>query len=156
MKRHLLILLMAFATAISAEAQSLRLGERIPSIDVDSELGKELELATKEHVCMVFIHSESRPYLEAFNSIQLIGDMLSSKMDLVILTAEERGCESSFKYMLEGIDHSIAYDVEHRTFQAFGVKYVPCCVIYETKRRRAEWFGGIQQLTIETINRIIN
>lgn len=156
MKRYLLILAIAIATVFEVNAQSMRFGERIPNIDVDSELGNELELAQKEHVCLVFIHSESRPCLEAFSNIQLLGDVLTSAMDLVIITAEERGCERNFAYLLEGLEHTVAYDVDHRTFKAFGIQYVPCCVIYETKRNRTVWFGGIQQLNKETIKRIIN
>ena len=154
MKRLLLIVVLVAATALKVDAQNIRLGDRIPTIHVDSELGKGLELAPKEHVCLIFIHTESHPCHEAIREIQEIGEEITSRANVVLITTEARGCEKNISHLIEGFECSLAYDVDRKTFKSFGIQYVPCGVIYSTKRNRAEWFGSLQQLNAETLKRI--
>ena len=61
MKRLLAIATLFVMSVSYSLAQSVSLGIRVPDIHLDSELGKELEMATKDYVYLVFVHSDSSP-----------------------------------------------------------------------------------------------
>lgn len=154
MKRLLLILALAVATVVNADAQSIRLGERIPKIDVDSPLGNELELSAKGYICLLFIHSESEPCHVAMRELANLSTNLAEEMEIVLITAEEQSCDDAIAALMGDVKYTLAYDLDHRTFKSFGINYVPFCVVYDTKHKRTEWFGAVQQLTASTLNRI--
>lgn len=155
MKRLLAILALLVATAYEVDAQNIRLGERIPTIHVDSRFGRELELTYKDYVCLLFINTKSRPCIEVIESLEYISRDYSHEVELIFVTNEERGCEANIAHLARKINYTMAYDIELRTFKAFGVEYVPCAVIYSTRRNLAEWFGAARQLTTATLSNII-
>lgn len=152
MRYILTILALVMAIAVDADAQSIRLGDRIP----DTQFGKELDVAYKEHVCLAFINTESAPCLSAVESIVNIIGAHSRSIELVFVCNQAPGCEKDIAHITEGIKHTMAYDSEARIFKAYGIEYVPYMVIYSTKRSRIEWFGSMRQLSEKTIEQIIN
>lgn len=152
MRRILTILAVIMALAIEVDAQSIRLGDRIPDIP----LSKELDVAYKDYVCLTFINTESAPCLTAIESIVAIVKDHAPSMELVFVCNQAPGCEGDIAHLTEGIRHTMAYDSEARIFRAFGIEYVPYMVIYSTKRNRIEWFGSMRQLSANTIKQIIN
>ncbi|MBO5832320.1 MAG: redoxin domain-containing protein [Alistipes sp.] len=137
----ILSLLLSFATEVSA--QRVRIGERIPDIEVQSEYGPKLEYIENDYTCLVFINSHSAPCIEALKHIN--SDMLYDT-DIVLVTKEKPENHSEIVKRLGTDQYTIAYDVEGKTYRSFGVNYVPFSVIYSTKRKRVESFGSVEYL----------
>lgn len=154
MKRLFVIATMLLLMVMRAEAQNIRLGERIPTIDVHSSMGTALDLIDKEFVCLVFIHSNSLPCIEALDTFRSTTNKVADKMAIVLLTAEQRSAEQDIVARFVDSNTTVAFDKEHKTFNAFGIHYVPFGVIYDTKRRHTQWLGSIQQLDEQTLTYI--
>ena len=151
MKRLFALLTLLLTTTLSVEAQSVRLGERIPDIHTDSELGKEFELATKEYVYMVFVHSKSKPSLNLVDEINSVNPELLSNIDVVLVTTEDIDDNAAIVKRFDDNIFPIAYDLERRTCRNFGINYVPFGVVYDTKRKRALWFGSSLPFEVEEV-----
>lgn len=151
MKRLLLILALIVAIAVEADAQSIRLGDRIP----DTQLSKEME-APREYACLAFINTDSAPCLTAIEGLCHTLATFSDSMALIFVCNQMSGCEEAIAHLVEEVPHTMVHDSDARIFKAFGIEYVPYTVIYSTKRNRVEWFGTVRQLTNDTIERIIN
>lgn len=152
MRRILTILAIIMATAIEADAQSIRLGDRIPDIP----LSQELDVAYRDYVCLMFINTASAPSLTAIENITTIVKEWAPNMELVFVCNQAPGCEKDIAHLTEGIKHTMAYDSEARIFKAFGIEYVPYMVIYSTRRNRIVWFGSTRQFNDNTIEQIIS
>ena len=146
MKRWLIILAFIIVPMLTTSAQSVRLGERIPKINVDSPLGKSLDYCEHDHIALIFIHSDSRPCIEALRNFEILSEHLKSDMSVVLLTTEDKANHDNIIARLPNRNREIAYDVEHSTFNAFGIDYVPFCVIYTKKRGRVVWFGPLTRI----------
>ncbi len=156
MKRIAIIVAMMLAAVTHVQAQNLRLGEKVPSINVDSKLGKELNLGTKEYVCMIFIHSESLPCIKAFADMGDMRTTLLDNLDIVLVTTEQRDIEADIAQRIDTLGMTLAFDTERKTFKAFGINYVPFCVIFDKRRSKAQWFGPVNQLNRDIILEITN
>lgn len=154
MKRIAIIIAIIITAMTSAEAQNIRLGEKIPDISVVSELGSELKLGKKEHVCMIFVHSQSVPCVIALTEMEDIRDTLIENFDVVLITSEQSDIEAEIMERLNTKGMTIAYDNDRETFKSFGINYVPFAVIFDKRRCRVQWFGPIRHLDNESILRI--
>ncbi|MDE6140784.1 MAG: hypothetical protein K2F95_07535 [Alistipes sp.] len=155
MKRKLWLTTMTLLLSLSAAAQNICLGERIPDIQVASTIGKPLDNISTDYVCLVFFHSESAPCVEAVNS--LVGQIsrYANAMSVVLLTRELREQKERTLSPYAKDNVTVAFDRYGRTFDNFGIRYVPFCVIYDGKRRKAQWIGSIQQLDQSRLKSII-
>ena len=142
--RHLytILLLIALST-LSASAQRLRLGERMPDISVASEYGSKLEFIEQELACLIFINSYCEPCIA---SLAEVDRTLLNTMEIVLLTTESREDYNDIIERIGTTDFAIAYDIESKTHKAFGINYIPFAVIYSTKRKIVEWFGPVELL----------
>ena len=155
MRRVITIILCIAAYTASVNAQILRIGERIPTIDVDSSVGADLRLIEKEFTCLVFMHSKSEPSMVAIRQFSEMSRAYNSKIDIVLLTLEQDGFEEDMLRSLTTNNTIIAFDNESRTFTNFGVSYVPFCTIFHTDSRKLQWFGSLTQLKESELNSII-
>ena len=156
MKRLLTIILCALAYTTSSEGQMLRIGERIPTIDVDSSVGSDLKLIDKEFTCLIFMHSKSEPSIVAIRSFSEMATAYNSVIDIVLLTLEQDGFEEDMLRSLTTNNTIIAFDNDSHTFTNFGVSYVPFCTIFHTSSRKLQWFGSLSQLRESELNSILN
>lgn len=156
MRVALLTLLSLILFLTTSQAQHIRLGHRIPEIDVESRFGEELKLIKHDYVCLIFVHSESQPCIDALTKFKSTGDHLSERLAIVLITAENNYKENSILAGFTDETISIAYDDEYRTFCNFDVEYVPFAVIYDSKRRRTQWSGSLIQLEQEVLDSIIH
>lgn len=155
MKRKLWLTTLSLVVSLAAAAQNICLGERIPDIQVASTLGKPVENISTDYVCLVFFHSESAPCIEAVNSLVGQAGKYANALSVVLLTRELREQkEAVLKGYAKG-NVSVAFDRDGRTFENFGIRYVPFCVIYDGKRRKAQWIGSIQQLDPARLKSIV-
>ena len=146
MKKLLCITLAMLLFAVSLNAQTLRIGDRIPAIDVDSSAGSELKLIDAEFTCLIFMHSASEPATTAIRNFST--NILTEEMniDVVLLTPEQDGFEEEMLRSITTNSTIVAFDNEGRTFANFGVEHVPFAVVYNTNSRRALWFGPLARL----------
>lgn len=142
MKRLFAIAMLLIMSSTIVLAQGVSLGMRVPDIHLDSEFGRELEMATKEYVYMVFVHSESSPSITFVERLSNVDERLMHNLDVVLVTPEDIADNATIVERFADGRFPIAYDLEHRTFRNFGISYVPFGVIYDTKRKRALWFGS--------------
>ena len=138
----------------SADAQNIRLGEKIPDIHVISDMGEKLELLDTECVCLLFVYAESQPSVNAVTTFRSTAEALCDDISFVLLFGREPSPLSLERFQLTE-NTIIAIDNDKRTFHNFGIDYVPFVVIYEKHRNRALWFGSTQQLDQEIIEQII-
>ena len=98
MKRILTILAIALAIAIEAEAQSIRLGDRIP----DMQLDRELAITSKEYVCLSFVHTESAPCLLAIETLCRVVSDYTDHIEIVFVSnQEDEITEENCQYKLQ-------------------------------------------------------
>ncbi len=155
MKRKLWLTTIALAFSLAAAAQNICLGERIPDIQLASSIGRSVDDISTDYVCLVFFHSESAPCIEAVDSFIGQAGRYADVMSVVLITGEPREQkEAALKgYAKGGV--SVAFDRDGRTFENFGIRYVPFCVIFDTKRRKAQWIGSIPQLDQTKLKSVI-
>lgn len=155
MRATLLTLLSLVLFLTASQAQSIRLGHRIPKIKVVSEFGDDLKLIKQPYVCLIFAHSGSWPCINAISQFKSISSNYDERLAIVIITTEkqEEGLEAWERFM--DYNTSLAFDIDRRTYDAFGINFVPYCVIYSTKHRRAIWFNSLTQLQPELLERIV-
>ena len=150
------IMLLLMATNITrAEAQTLCLGERIPDVYLLSTIGTDVQSITSDYVCLVFAHSESEPSIEAIDIFADVAAIFSNELSVVLITPEVREAEHDELDIYVNNQISVAFDDGFRTFDGFGVKYIPFGVIYERRSRNIVWFGSIGQLDTAALVEIV-
>ncbi len=153
--RAALLTLLSFMLFLStSQAQQIRLGHRIPDIKIVSEHGEDLKFINKEYVCLVFVHSESHPCMDALAHLRSISNHLNERMATVLISAEDSTKSEAWRDLVDDNIY-LTFDNNLHTFHAFGVNFVPFGVVYDTKRRRALWFGSLLQLQHEVLDEII-
>ena len=154
MRHFLAILAIIVASTVGAHAQSIRLGESIPSISVSPSIDETLELYNRDYTCLIFAHSESKPCVDALHKFKATAEQIRRSCAIVIITGESELYEEAIIERL-GIDNYIlAFDNDNRTFKNFGISYVPFAVVYRNKNSRIEWFGPIHHLESKTIKNL--
>lgn len=155
MKYLLSIIAAMLVFCSSAEAQRLRLGDRTPDISIGATLGTPMDNILQKYICMVFIHSESAPAVDAAD--RLCDELISADDDMaiVLLTAEEKTEDNALLNSFVSHNTSVAFDNNHHTFRSFGINYVPFGVIFDKKKQRIEWFGSLQHLDRRVIANIL-
>lgn len=151
MRHFFAILTTVLLSTLSADAQSLRLRERMPDVNVMSEYGSKLEYVERDMVCLIFVNSYCIPCIEA---VQKIDRTLLDKMNIILLTTESKEYHAEIVERIGAEDLAIAYDIDSKTHKAFGINYIPFAVVYSAKRKIVEWFGPVEQLGNDILERI--
>lgn len=152
MRRILLILLLVLATAVGVDAQSIRIGEPIPSVSVSTDLNETLDIYNRDYVCMIFAHSESKPCIDAMSNFRTTALDISDHCAIVVITNENETDSAIIAERLSAEDHILAFDIDNRTFRAFGIHYVPFGVVYSSRNSHIVWFGPIHQLNSKVLS----
>lgn len=154
MRRIYIILVAIIALCSSVSAQNIRLGEKIPEISVESIHGEDLRNIEHEHTCIVFMHSQCQPCIAALPLFYQAAAPYGDRLAIVLLTNEPKEMEEVLAEKFGSFVTSIAFDKGAHTYRSFGINFVPFAVIYNTKSRRIEWFGSMQQLDDNVLNNI--
>jgi thiol-disulfide isomerase/thioredoxin len=152
MKRVFIILIAILGLCYTASAQNIRLGEKIPEINVESVLGSELRLIDKDYTCLIFMHSQCEPCVTALPKLYQLTSQYDDKIALVLLTSEAKEREVELLAKFGSYVSAIAFDNNRHTYRSFGINFVPFAVIYNTNSRRIEWFGSTQQIDATVVN----
>ena len=63
-----------------------------------------------------------------------------------LITGEDSADSKDIIQRLDIEDYILAFDVDNRTLNAFGIQYVPFAVVYRSKNSRIEWFGPMHHV----------
>ena len=140
MRRLLATIAILLASALAAHAQSIRLEENIPTVGVEPSIDETLKLYNREYTCLIFVHSESEPCAEAMRNFRAVAEMIYRTCAIVVITGEDASESETIAKRLDIEDYILAFDVDNRTLNAFGIQYVPFAVVYRSKNSRIEWF----------------
>lgn len=143
---------MAFLLS-SAKAQNIILGEKVPECKFRSWL-MDLQPDAAEYTCMLFYHSKSPQCQKCLPRIKQIVNKHEDKLNLIITTKEDYG--KAGVSLTEHLDDKIgvAFDDGGRTFIAYGVRFIPFCVIYD-KKGYAVWCGHAKSFDEKVFDRIL-
>ena len=155
MKKLLCITLSMMLCVCSLNAQTLRIGDRIPTIDADSSAGSELKLVEAKYTCLIFMHSESEPSTQAIRYFSTNIHDEEMDLDVVLLTPEQDGFEEEMLRSITTNKTIVAFDNDGHTFANFNIEHVPFTVVYNTDSRKAVWFGPLARLTTEILVSIL-
>ncbi len=155
MKRKLWLALAALVMTTATSAQNICLGERIPDMNISSSIGVPVEQITTDYVCLIFMHTGSAPCVDAVSSFVAAAGMYADLLSVVLLTNEQSDGSRDVLRPFVRDNVSVAFDRDGRTFENFGIRYVPFVVVYDTKRRKAQWCGTIRQLDKQRLNALI-
>lgn len=153
MRRFFAILLFMVATTVGTQAQSIRLGEPVPSLSLQSSIDETLAIYNRDYVCLIFAHSESKPCVDALRNFAPTAEAISKQCAIVVITSESELDREVITERLGVEDYILAFDSQGRTFKAFGIHYVPFAVIYRTKNSHIEWFGPMHHIETSTFQR---
>lgn len=142
------------ATTLGASAQSVRLGEPVPTLNVTPHIGDMLDIYNRDYTCLIFVHSESKPCVEAMRNFAATAKSIEKQCAIAFITSEDESNRDAIVERLGIEDYNIAFDHNNRTFKAFGIQYAPFVVIYRNKNSRIEWFGPIHHLGGVVIERL--
>jgi hypothetical protein len=156
--RQLIVILAAVVASLlpltKTSAQNIRLGQPIPDMHTTLTDDQMEALGDKEFTCIIFVHSESTPCIDALSRFDTTAEALNNHSTLLILSNEEAWIEEILRKQIGFKEYTLAFDKDNRTFKAFGIRYVPFAVIYRTKNSRIEWFGPLHQLNATTLTKI--
>lgn len=153
MKKVLLILLLASCIPfVSAEAQNIALGERVPELKVPAWLQGRKPAAGAGLTYVEFFDSSNEACIASLRQLRTLTDKLGAKLRVVVVTREKEDKIAPLLAPFLSPHISVAMDTGDRIFTAFGVQYVPFGVLVDA-RNRALWMGNSLQLTPETIEK---
>lgn len=134
------------------QAQKLVTGEKAPDVKVSEWLwGAPAD--DNKAMLIEFFHSGSRQCVDRIGNIETVALKYKGKLNVVLL-AKEPAEGVRGKLAMQSGAYFAAIDEGGRTFEAFGVKFVPFCVLIDHKGR-VLWSGNPSSLDSEEIGRLI-
>ncbi len=154
MRTFFVIVILALSTAIGANAQSIRLGEQIPTLNLTTNIDETLAMYNRDYTCLIFAHSESKPCVDAMRNFVTTAEQMERSCTIVVITGEEEENSEVITERLNCEEYILAFDNGNRTLKAFGINHIPFVVIYRTKNSRIEWFGPINHVDDDIVKRL--
>lgn len=153
MKRILLALATMLLCLASASAENIIIGEKLPETRFRKWL-MDLQPEAADYTCLLFYHSDSPLCRRCLQRIKGLVSKYGTKLNVVIVTKQDYDTAGVTLTEHLGDRVAVAFDDNGRTFRYFGVKFIPFCVISDSKRR-AVWCGNGITLTDTVIEKII-
>lgn len=148
--KRLLLVLAIFGVSISQTiAQKLIIGERAPELKVKEWISSKS--ADSGARLVEFFFSSSKPSVDRLTVVNGLAKKYAGRLSVIVIAKEP-------KEKVEGIlnpssnSYLVAMDDAGKTFDSYGIQFVPFSVIIDSKGRIA-WFGNSTSLTEETINK---
>lgn len=153
MKRLIILLTIIIGFATLAKAENIVLGEKLPDMRIDSWL-MDLEPDDAPHTCILFHHSESPLCNKVLKRVKRLINKHKAEFNLIIITKEEYAAAgvALTEHLADNV--GVAFDEKGRTFRAFGIKFIPFCIISDS-RHRALWCGNGAALNEQAIEKIL-
>lgn len=143
----------ALFTVLTATAQSIALGERVPEFRNAAWLdGRAPQQAPLTWI--VFFHSSNRACSTSLEQLGKLHAASDGRLRVVIVTCEPTDRIEPLLRPRLNDRTSVALDPEGRIFAAYGVSYVPFGVLTDG-RNRALWQGNALRLDEPTFRQTI-
>lgn len=148
-----MLVAIALYTINATNAQNIILGEKVPDSRFRSWL-MDLQPDVADYTCLLFYHSKSPRCQKCLPQIDKMVEKYGSKLNLIIVTKEDYG--KAGVTLTEYLDDrvGVAFDDGGRTFAAYGVRFIPFCVIYD-KKGNAAWCGHASTFSEKIFDRIL-
>lgn len=153
MKRFLILAMAVFCVVWSAYAENIIIGEQLPDMRIKSWL-MDFQPEEADYTCILFHHSESPLCDRQVRRIKRLISNHTPECNIVIITKEEYADAGVTLTEHLADNTAIAFDEKGRTFRAFGVKFIPFCVICDD-HQEALWCGNGATLTKQIIEQIL-
>ncbi len=154
MKRSIILTILCCLALGRIAAQDIVIGERVPEIKPTEWLGQRPDASDRRPTLIVFFHTESDPCADMLPHLDSLGRSIRQMKILVMaMEPKERIAPSLARYL--GDRFFAAVDSTGKTFASYGIKYVPFCVLVDS-RGRALWIGNPVLATEETLRKNLN
>ena len=153
MKKVLLILLSALGLGpVSATAQNIVLGERVPELKAQSWLD-DRQPAPAPVTYVEFYHSSNPSCVTSLERLKELTGKLGTKLRVIVVTKEDAAKIAPLLRPYLSKQITAVLNAE-KGFTAFGVTYVPFGVLIDAKNR-ALWMGNSLQINEKMIEQSI-
>ena len=151
---HLLGIVAIMLVATSAAAQNIPIGKRIPDVKPQSWLNGVRPLRDSGLTCIEFYHPASKRSMANIDNLRQLAENFTRK-DLQIVVVAAGDAEAVESALGSSTDEGVAVglDTENNCFKAFGVTYLPACVIIDDQKKTV-WAGDSKSLTMKLINNL--
>ena len=153
MKRFFTLMVALWLYNGITHAENIIIGDKIPDMRLQAWL-MDMQPESADYTCTLFYHSESQLCQQSLLRIKQIVNQYAPKINLIIITKEAYADAGVTLTGFLSDNTSVGFDERGRTFRAFGVKFIPFCVISDNKDR-AVWLGNGATLTAQTIEKIL-
>lgn len=150
--KRLTILCAALLCTVWASVQNLVIGEKAPDIRVSQWLWDHSPADNKARL-IEFFHSGSPQCTARLSEIESTARRYEANLCVIVLAKEP--APGVMQALGTRGTYFAAIDEGSRTFDAFGVRYVPFCVLIDG-RGKVLWFGNPSSLTSDEITRLLN
>lgn len=146
------MLLAALFCLPALRAQNLVIGARVADLKV-SEYVVGQQPDDNRPVLVEFFFSASEPSRKRISVLDDLARRQAGKVSVVLLSRE--GADKIVP-LFEGTNYAfaVALDDEGKTFDAYGVKFVPFSVLFDAKGR-VLWFGNSSRLTSQDLDGLL-
>ncbi len=152
MKKYGWIVVFLLGMSVSASAQKLVIGQRAPDLRVGQYLsgGPVLEDVP---LWIEFFYSAGKPSLDRLPALDELARRYEGRLQVVALSRE---AADQVEPLIRGKEYAFAVglDEEGKTFQSFGVEYVPFSVLLDAKGKVC-WYGNPVRLDQKTIDAVL-
>ena len=154
MKRSILVLLALWGILgihTSVRAQNLVIGSRVSELKTSEYLHGTLQ---KDRPMLIeFFYSASEPCRDRLPELNKLAGDYAGKIDVLVLANEDR---DRIIPLLKGENYAfaVALDDAGKTFNAYGVRFVPFSVLLDAKGP-VLWFGHSARLTIPDLEQAL-
>lgn len=146
--KKIMFLTLAMFVAGAVSAQKLVIGEKAPELKVAEWLSGEPSTEGKA-LLIEFFHTSSKPSVARLETLDSLANRYSDRLNVAVVSKEAK--ERVEEILQPGSRaYYPALDDAGRTFESFGVSFVPFGVLVD-KKGRVVWFGNPSSLDEETL-----
>lgn len=146
--KHFIYLIALFTSlSLNLSAQTLQIGSKAPELKIKEWHGGKID--NKKPILLEFFHSASPPSVKHLAHLHHFATKYKDKINFVLISKQDKS--QIFPLTGENSEFIIALDNQEKTFNNFGVKFVPFSVLISDKGRIL-WFGNSNSFSEKVIN----
>lgn len=152
MKKIVLLILLSFTAVFALKAQKLVIGEKAPDLRIKEWLSDK-KAADNTVKLVEFFHTSSKQCSSRLNGLNSLAKKYPGQLS-VVLVAKESVDKIRPIVTPANKEFAIGIDDAGKTFDHYGVQFVPFSVLID-KKGRVVWFGNPASLTDDTIEKAL-
>lgn len=151
MKRIIFILTFFLLSTTMLSAQKLIIGDRAPELKVKEWITPKPSYEGSARL-VEFFFSTSKPSVDRIAALETIAQKYKGKLAVIVIAKESK--EKVAGIIGNSKHYAAALDDASRTFDTYGVQFVPYCVLIDSKGHIV-WFGNSSSLTEQLIEKYL-